>query len=99
PRGEWVWWATAQPHPPPFAREGGRMGKPLSIVVAFVLALSVTACGSNAGSGDDTGGDGASSSDPSSFPVTVEGTNGQVKIDERPERIVSLSPTPTEELS
>ena len=75
------------------------MGKPLSIVVAFVLALSVAACGSKAGSGDVTGGDGASSSsEPSSFPLMVEGTNGQVKIDERPVRIVSLSPTATEDL-
>jgi iron complex transport system substrate-binding protein len=75
------------------------MGKPLSIVVAFVLALSVAACGSYAGSGDDTSGDGASSSsESSSFPVTVEGTNGQVKINERPVRIVSLSPTATEDL-
>jgi cobalamin transport system substrate-binding protein len=75
------------------------MGKPLSIVVAFVLALSVAACGSYAGSSDVTGGEGASSStESSSFPVTVEGTNGQVKIDERPVRIVSLSPTATEDL-
>ncbi|HEY3214538.1 MAG TPA: ABC transporter substrate-binding protein [Actinomycetota bacterium] len=75
------------------------MGKPLSIVVAFVLALSVAACGSYAGSSDVTGGEGASSStESSSFPVTVEGTNGQVKINERPVRIVSLSPTATEDL-
>ncbi len=75
------------------------MGKPLSIVVAFVLALSVAACGSYAGSSDVTGGEGASSStESSSFPVTVEGTNGQVKIKERPVRIVSLSPTATEDL-
>jgi cobalamin transport system substrate-binding protein len=75
------------------------MGKPLSIVVAFVLALSVAACGSYAGSSDMTGGEGATSStESSSFPVTVEGTNGQVKINERPVRIVSLSPTATEDL-
>jgi iron complex transport system substrate-binding protein len=75
------------------------MGKPLNIVVAFVLALSVAACGSYGGSSDVADGEGASSStESSSFPVTVEGTNGQVKIDERPVRIVSLSPTATEDL-
>ena len=46
-----------------------------------------------------SGGDGASpTSDTSSFPVTVEGTNGEVGIDDRPVRIVSLSPTATEDL-
>ena len=79
------------------------MGKPLSIVVAFALALSAAACGSYDGSDDAPAGNVASpssepSSEPSSFPVAVEGTNGQVTIDERPERIVSLSPTATEDL-
>ena len=75
------------------------MGRRLSFVVAFVLALSVTACGSHGGSDDAPGGNGASpSSEASSFPVAVEGTSGQVTIDERPERIVSLSPTATEDL-
>ena len=46
-----------------------------------------------------TGGDGASpTSDASSFPVTIEAANGEVTIAERPERIVSLSPTATEML-
>jgi iron complex transport system substrate-binding protein len=75
------------------------MGKPVSIVVAFVLALSITACGSYEASDDAPAGNVASrSSEPSSFPVAVEGTSGQVTIDERPERIVSLSPTATEDL-
>lgn len=75
------------------------MGKRLSIAVAFVLAPSVAACGSNGGSDDRPAGNVASqSSEPSSFPVTVEGTSGRVTIDERPERIVSLSPTATEDL-
>ena len=75
------------------------MGRRLSFVVAFVLALSVAACGSYGGSDGARAGNGASpSSEPSSFPVAVEGTSGQVTIDERPERIVSLSPTATEDL-
>lgn len=75
------------------------MGRRLSFVVAFVLALSVAACGSYGGSDGAPAGNGASpSSEPSSFPVAVEGTSGQVTIDERPQRIVSLSPTATEDL-
>ncbi|HET7928735.1 MAG TPA: ABC transporter substrate-binding protein [Actinomycetota bacterium] len=75
------------------------MGKRLSIVVVLVLAPSVAACGSNGRSDDAPAGDAASpSAEPSSFPVTVEGTSGRVTIDERPERIVSLSPTATEDL-
>ncbi|MDJ0792347.1 MAG: helical backbone metal receptor [Acidimicrobiia bacterium] len=35
---------------------------------------------------------------PSSFPVTIEAPNGPVTIEERPERIVSISPTSTEVL-
>jgi iron complex transport system substrate-binding protein len=75
------------------------MGKRLSIVVALVLAPSLAACGSNGGSDDPPAGNVASPrSERSSFPVTVEGTSGHVTIDERPERIVSLSPTATEDL-
>ncbi len=77
------------------------MGKPRSIVLAFALALSLAACGSYGGSDQTTGDDGPSlspSPEAASFPVTVEGTNGEVTIDERPERIVSLSPTATEDL-
>ena len=75
------------------------MGKPHSGVVAFGLALSLAACGSDEAPERATGGDGASpTSDTSSFPVTVEGTNGEISIDDRPVRIVSLSPTATEDL-
>ncbi|HJY32317.1 MAG TPA: ABC transporter substrate-binding protein [Actinomycetota bacterium] len=75
------------------------MGKRLSIVVALVLAPSAAACGSYGGSDDAPAGNVASpSSAPSSFPVAVEGTSGQVTIEARPERIVSLSPTATEDL-
>jgi len=75
------------------------MGKPHSIVVALGLALSLAACSSDDPPERVTGGGGASpSSDTSSFPVTVEGTNGVVTVDHRPARIVSLSPTATEDL-
>lgn len=75
------------------------MGKPLGTLVAFGLALSLAACGSDEAPERATGGDGASPTpDTSSFPVTVEGTNGEISIDDRPVRIVSLSPTATEDL-
>ena len=75
------------------------MGKPRSVVVAFGLALSLAACGSDGAPERATGGDGASpTSDTSWFPVTVEGSNGEISIDDRPVRIVSLSPTATEGL-
>lgn len=75
------------------------MGKPLGTLVAFGLALSLAACGFDEAPERATGGDGASPPpDTSSFPVTVEGTNGEISIDDRPVRIVSLSPTATEDL-
>jgi len=75
------------------------MGEPLGILVAFGLALSLAACGSDEAPERASGGDGASpTSDTSSFPVTVQGTNGEISIDDRPVRIISLSPTATEDL-
>jgi iron complex transport system substrate-binding protein len=73
--------------------------------VASVLTLTLAAaCG---GDDDDTAdpttteaGDAAiTTSAPDAFPVTVTGTNGaEVEIAAAPERIVSLSPTATEDL-
>jgi len=75
------------------------MGKPLGTLVAFGLAMSLAACGSDEAPERASGGDGASpTSDTSSFPVTVQGSNGEISIDDRPVRIVSLSPTATEDL-
>nr|BFE88409.1 ABC transporter substrate-binding protein [Planobispora longispora] len=45
-----------------------------------------------------SGAPSAASSEAGAFPVTVEAGNGPVVIAERPERIVSLSPTATESL-
>ena len=73
------------------------MGKPLGIIVtlAFVLA----ACSEDpAVTTAPTGGSGSTVSGETAFPVTVTGTGGDVTIDARPERIVSLSPTATEDL-
>ena len=63
--------------------------------MVLILCLAVAACG---GEVDPQAGPSPSPS-PSpegGFPVTVEAANGSVSIEERPERIVSLSPTATE---
>ncbi|HEV8564254.1 MAG TPA: helical backbone metal receptor [Actinomycetota bacterium] len=77
------------------------MGKPRTIPVVLALAVSLAACGSDEPS-PASGGDGSPSAQASSladsFPVTVEGTNGPVTINEKPTQIVSLSPTATEDL-
>lgn len=75
----------------------------LTLALALVLALFAAACGNDDNDtvsqrGDrpeaDDNGDGGG--DPGSFPVTVEADNGPVTVDERPERIVSLSGSHTE---
>jgi iron complex transport system substrate-binding protein len=75
------------------------MGKPLGIFVACALAFALAACGSDdPATTGSTGGGATASTGPAAFPVTVTGTDGDVTIDARPERIVSLSPTATEDL-
>jgi len=73
------------------------MGKPLGILVVMVFALA--ACSDDpAITTAPTGGSATASTGSVAFPVTVTGTSGDVTIDARPERIVSLSPTATEDL-
>ena len=75
------------------------MGKPLGILVAVALAFALAACSDDpAITTAPTGGSATASTGSAAFPVTVTGTNGDVTIDSRPERIVSLSPTATEDL-
>lgn len=68
-------------------------GPRILAAVAATLLLAV-ACG------DDGGTDGAEPTAPgtAAFPATVEAANGEVTVEARPERIVSLSPTATEML-
>ena len=75
------------------------MGKPLGILVGVALAFALAACSDDpAITTAPTGGSATASTGSAVFPVTVTGTNGDVTIDSRPERIVSLSPTATEDL-
>ena len=75
------------------------MGKLLGIFVVVALAFALAACSDDpAITTAPTGGSATASIGAVAFPVTVTGTNGDVTIDSRPERIVSLSPTATEDL-
>ncbi|WP_055481767.1 ABC transporter substrate-binding protein [Sphaerimonospora mesophila] len=74
--------------------------RPFRTVVAGVLlgVVGLTGCGQTNGTATP-----AASTDPAApatsagaFPVTVQAGNGAVTIAQRPERIVSLSPTATE---
>src|SRR3954451_1726533 len=57
----------------------------------LAAALTITSCGSDAGSGDSAGaGSGASSSASGAFPVTVGTAFGDVTVDEEPTRVVAL---------
>jgi iron complex transport system substrate-binding protein len=79
--------------------------------IAWVAALAITlaACSGSAGTettGDTVAGTSSETTSPpttvvaaeTTFPVTVSATNGEVTIEERPETIVSISPTGTEML-
>jgi iron complex transport system substrate-binding protein len=65
-------------------------------LVLFVISVAVVvaACASDGEAGRESTGP----STGATFPVTLTTANGDVTIDERPERIISLSPTATEML-
>lgn len=73
-------------HPTP------RRARVLGIAVA--AALLVAGCGSST----EPPNEAPAAQGAGAFPVTIEAANGTVKIEARPERIVSLSPTATEML-
>ena len=73
----------------------------LAALVAVLLALALVACGGD----DDTAAPQATSSAAvettaaaPEFPITVEGDNGSLTLEEEPDAIVSLSATATESL-
>ncbi|TYC06557.1 ABC transporter substrate-binding protein [Micromonospora sp. WP24] len=63
-------------------------------LLAATLAVAALALGACAEKADDTPGAGSSSQSAAAFPATV----GNITLDERPEKIVSLSPSVTEML-
>ncbi|MFF4417225.1 ABC transporter substrate-binding protein [Streptosporangium sp. NPDC001559] len=76
----------------------------IALVGALSGVLALSGCAGSTGGAGNTG----STADPSAttaqspqgaaFPVTVQAGNGPVVVQKRPERIVSLSPTATENL-
>jgi iron complex transport system substrate-binding protein len=78
------------------------------VATSAVCAVTLAACGSSASSATSASGTSASASTATSasgtasaaaaFPVTVKAGNGTVTIKSDPIRIVSLSPTTTEDL-
>jgi iron complex transport system substrate-binding protein len=73
--------------------------RPLAAALAALVALFPLACG---GDGDEAAAPrvttAAVEQPAARFPVTIEAANGPVVLEERPDRIVSLSPTATESL-
>ncbi|MGE3833429.1 MAG: ABC transporter substrate-binding protein [Acidimicrobiia bacterium] len=62
-------------------------------------AIVLAACGGDDGGGDDDGGGAAPEArEAADFPVSVRADQGEVAIEARPERVVSLSPSLTEML-
>ncbi|GGM65532.1 ABC transporter substrate-binding protein [Thermopolyspora flexuosa] len=70
----------------------------LALASALLVILGLAACGQAQDPAPSAPSSASASSAASAFPVTVEAGNGQVTIERRPERIVSLSPTATETL-
>ena len=79
--------------------------------ITLILAVLVAACGSNGGAASTTAGPAgastiadattvapATTTRRAAFPVTISAANGEVTIDQPPQRIVVLAPTATEVL-
>jgi iron complex transport system substrate-binding protein len=77
-----------------------RRPRAAAAVTALAFVTFAAACGSNAPSagGGGSGGSGAAARASSGFPVAVRAANGTVRLAQRPDAIVSLSPTATEML-
>lgn len=75
-----------------------------AVIGAAACAAALAGCGSSAGgtalpsASTPAGAVAAPSATPTTFPMTVTAGNGAVTIKARPARIVSLSPTATEDL-
>ena len=84
--------------------------RPIVLVLPILLALVFAACGTDGSSAEQTATNPPVSTQASTqppaesgapaqaFPVTIDAENGQVVLDEQPDRIVSISPTATESL-
>lgn len=76
-----------------------RATRPALAAALLVLVTLVAGCGSGSDADTSETSTDASSSAPSdAFPVTLTGANGEVTIEQAPEKIVSMGPTLTETL-
>lgn len=67
-------------------------------ILLILSLLALAACGSTEGDADTTAGDAVTTTVGDGFPVTVGAANGDVTLEQAPQRIVSLAPTATEML-
>jgi iron complex transport system substrate-binding protein len=67
----------------------------VAAAITALVALVTIGCGEE---GSTSAAPSSPATESAGFPVTVKAGNGSITIDERPERIVSLSPTATEML-
>lgn len=70
----------------------------LVMLTAAVASAAIAGCSSSSGSSGGTTRSAQSATAGGAFPVTVTAANGKVTIKSAPARIVSLSPTATEDL-
>lgn len=88
-------------HAAPLGGAGGRSARRPRLtrgIVATAVAALVLGAAACSSSGSGSGTSSGASSASSSFPVTVTASNGKVTLDAEPKRIISLSPTATEDL-
>jgi iron complex transport system substrate-binding protein len=74
-----------------------RAPSPLAVAAAAVVVAALAGCASTSSS-TASATTAASPAAASSFPVTLTASNGRVTIKARPDRVVSLAPTATEDL-
>jgi iron complex transport system substrate-binding protein len=76
------------------------MNRPRRLLLALVAALGLAACSSTPSNAPPapSGPGSATPSAGDAFPVTLDTPTGELTIDERPTRIVSISPSATETL-
>jgi iron complex transport system substrate-binding protein len=72
--------------------------RPLLVALLAPIAALVAACGAGTGDPSDGSASARESSAKEAFPAVVAGPAGEVRVERRPRRIVSLSPTATESL-
>lgn len=81
-----------------------RLRAPITVLATLAALAALAACGSSgSGSASSAGASSASASTPGlagqdKFPLTINSAGGPVTISAQPKRIISLSPTATENL-